>query len=138
MFEKVLIAIDESDHAKSVIDLGGELAQSFSAEVRVLHVLETGFVGRAGMLNVENTDDALKIVNNAVDVLQAKGLLVTGNVRAGLHGRLAVEINNEARDFGADLIIMGSRGLTDFEGLFVGSTSHRLMHVTDLPVMVIP
>jgi len=138
MFEKVLIAIDESDHAKSVIDLGGELAKSFRAEVRVIHVLETGFVGRAGQLNVENRDDVVKIVNNAVETLQVKGLVVTGNVRSGLHGRLAVEINNEARDFGANLIIMGSRGLTDFEGLFVGSTSHRLMHVTDLPLMVIP
>ncbi|MEO9181622.1 MAG: universal stress protein [Acidimicrobiales bacterium] len=138
MFEKVLVAIDESNHAKSVIELGGELARTFNAEVRVLHVLETGFVGRAGSLNMENSDDAHKIVNDAVDMLQAMGILVTGNVRAGLHGRLAVEINNEASDFGANLIIMGSRGLTDFEGLFVGSTSHRLMHVTDLPVMVIP
>lgn len=138
MFEKVLIAIDESDHATSVIDLAGELATTFNAEVRVLHVLETGFVGRAGEINLESGDDAHKVVNDAVDTLEAKGILVTGNVRAGLHGRLAVEINNEARDFGANLIIMGSRGLTDFEGMFIGSTSHRLMHVTELPVMVVP
>jgi len=33
---------------------------------------------------------------------------------------LALEINYEAHDFGANLIVMGSRGLTDFEGLLRG------------------
>lgn len=138
MFKKILVAIDESDHAKSVVDIAGDLAAAFKAELRVVHVLETGFVGRAGIANEETNSGANLIVNDAVDAIQSKGIVVTGNLRAGLHGRLAVEINNEARDFGAELIVMGSRGLTDFEGLFVGSTSHRLMHVTDLPVMVIP
>ena len=78
------------------------------------------------------------MVNVAVGDLQAKEVLVTGNVRAGMHGRLAVDIKNQARDFGADLTVMDSRGLTDFAGLLVGSTSHRLMHVTNVPVMVIP
>jgi nucleotide-binding universal stress UspA family protein len=138
MFKKILVAIDESEHAKSAVDTAGDLARQFGAELRVLHVVETGFVGRAGNVNLESSDDAHVIVNDAVDKLQDKGILVTGNIRAGLHGRLAVEIDNEARDFGAELIVMGSRGLTDFEGLFVGSTSHRVMHVTNLPVLVIP
>ena len=138
MFKKVLVAIDESTHAKMVIDMAADLATTFSAEVRVLHVLETGFVGRAGVVNLESADGAQAMVNVAVDDLQSRGVLVTGNVRPAQRGRLATEINTEAHDFGADLIVIGSRGLSDLEGLFVGSTSHRLLHVTDLPVVVIP
>ena len=55
MFERILVAIDQSDHAQSVIDVAGDLALKFGSEVRVLHVLETGFVGRAGMLNLEDS-----------------------------------------------------------------------------------
>lgn len=138
MFKKVLVAIDESTHAKTVIDMAADLASTFSAEVRVLHVLETGFVGRAGVVNLESADGAQSMVNVAVDDLRSRGILVTGNVRPAPRGRLATEINAEAHDFGADLIVIGSRGLSDLEGLFVGSTSHRLLHVTDLPVVVIP
>jgi nucleotide-binding universal stress UspA family protein len=56
----------------------------------------------------------------------------------GVHGKLAVVINDEAHSVGATLIILGSRGLTDLEGLMVGSTTHRLLHLTDLPVLIIP
>ena len=114
-----------------------DFANTFSAEVRVLQVLETAFVGRAGPVNLESADGAQVMVNDAVDDFQARGILVTGNVRPAQRGRLATEINDEAQDFGADLIVIGSRGLSDLEGLFVGSTSHRLLHVTNRPVVVI-
>ncbi len=138
MFDKIVVAIDESEHADKILDAAADIAIKFGSDLRVLHVRETGFVGRAGMVNLEDSDVAHKIVNEAVTYLVSKGLRATGNVRAGLHGHLAMEINDEAHTFGAQMIVVGTRGLTDLEGLFVGSTTHRLMHITDLPVLVVP
>ena len=138
MFDKIVVAIDESEHADNILNSVAAIATKFGSDLRVLHVLETGFIGRAGMVNLEDSDGAHKIVNEAVAFLVEKGLRATGNLRSGLHGRLAIEINDEAHTFGAQLIVVGSRGLTDLEGLFVGSTTHRLMHITDLPVLVVP
>ena len=138
MFDKIVVAIDESVHADKVLSSVAELGAKFGSELRVVHVLETGFVGKAGAVNLESSEMAHKVVNEAVAYLESKGLKATGNVRAGLHGKLATEINDEARSFGAQLIVLGSHGSTDVEGLFVGSTTHRLMHVTDLPVLVVP
>jgi nucleotide-binding universal stress UspA family protein len=36
-----------------------------------------------------------------------------------------------------DLIVIGSRGLSDLEGLFLGSVTHRVLRVAPCPVMVI-
>jgi nucleotide-binding universal stress UspA family protein len=138
MFEKILVAIDESEHADQVLATAAEFAATFGAELRVVHVMETVFVGKVGLINLESSDVAHTIVTGAVAWFTTKGLTATGEVRAALHGRLAREIDQKARDFGAQLIVVGSRGLTNLEGLLLGSTTHRLMHVTKLPVLVVP
>ncbi len=138
MFDKIVVAIDESDHAKSVIAAAADLAAKFGSEVRVLHVLEIGFVGKAGTVNLEDSEETHKLVNDAVAAFEAKDVRASGNVRAALHGRVAAQINDEAQHFGANAIVTGTRGLGDFEGILLGSTTHKLLHLTNLPVLVIP
>jgi len=36
-----------------------------------------------------------------------------------------------------DLIVMGSRGVSDFEGLFLGSVAHQVLHKVQCPVFII-
>lgn len=47
------------------------------------------------------------------------------------HGRPADVILEIARREGADMIVMGRRGLSHIEGLLLGSVSHKVMHLTD-------
>jgi len=137
MFDKLVVALDSSDHAGPVLNAAGELAAKIGSTVRVLHVLEMGFAGRAGQVPLEGKEEAQKLVDDAVAELESKGLTATGTIRAAQHGRVAGEISDEAREWGATGIITGSRGLTDLEGIVLGSTTHKLLHVTDLPVLVI-
>jgi nucleotide-binding universal stress UspA family protein len=137
MFDKLVVALDGSDHTAPVLTAASELASKIGSTVRVLHVLEMGFVGRAGQIPLEGEDAAHKIVDDAVAELEAKGVKATGTVRAAQHGRVAGEIRDEAQEWGATGIVTGSRGLTDLEGIVVGSTTHKLLHVTELPVLVV-
>jgi nucleotide-binding universal stress UspA family protein len=41
-----------------------------------------------------------------------------------------------AKESGADLIITGSRGLTDLQGLVLGSFTHKLIQLSKIPVLV--
>lgn len=138
MFEKILVALDESVHAKTALETTIAMAKGFGAEVRVVHVLETGFVGRAGSVNLESADEAHRVVNDALATLESASIKASGTVRAGMHGRLAVEINLECIESGASAMVVGTRGLSEFEGIFVGSTSHRLLHLSRVPVIVVP
>jgi nucleotide-binding universal stress UspA family protein len=137
MFEKMLVAIDGSEHSPAVLKAAGELASQLGATVRVLHVLEMGFAGRAGAVPLVEKDESEKVVDDAVAQLKSQGLDVTGVLRSALHGRVAGEITDEANEWGASGIVTGSRGLTGLEGVFVGSTTHKLLHLSEVPVLVV-
>jgi nucleotide-binding universal stress UspA family protein len=137
MFGKVVVAVDGSDQAAPVLAATSEFALKTGSTVRVLHVLELGFAGRAGPVPLEGRAEAQKLVDDAVAELESKGVEATGTLRAAQHGRVASEILDEAREWGATGIITGSRGLTDLEGIVVGSTTHKLLHMTKLPVLVV-
>jgi nucleotide-binding universal stress UspA family protein len=47
-------------------------------------------------------------------------------------------IVDAARAFGADLIVVGTRGYGAVRGMVVGSVTQRLLHVADCPVLVVP
>ena len=46
-------------------------------------------------------------------------------------------IAKEAEDLDADLIVMGSRGRSDIEGLLLGSVTHKVLTLATVPVLVV-
>jgi nucleotide-binding universal stress UspA family protein len=59
-------------------------------------------------------------------------------VHRAVLGGPAPAILNIAHEAGADLIVVGTRGRSAVAGLLVGSVAHRLLHLSDLPVLVVP
>ena len=54
-----------------------------------------------------------------------------------LHGQAARILLDIATEEDAGLVIMGSRGLGDLAGMLLGSTTHKLLHLTQIPVLVV-
>jgi nucleotide-binding universal stress UspA family protein len=69
--------------------------------------------------------------------LKAAQVKASGETRAGLSGEQAKAIVDEASRFDADLIIMGSRGLSDFQALLLGSVAHKVVHYAHCPVLIV-
>jgi nucleotide-binding universal stress UspA family protein len=138
MYEKILVAIDQSPMAAQVLAAARELAQLSSGEVRVLHLREREMMGgRAGAVSYEGLDEARATADRAVRALAQDGIKASGEARNTPFGHTAREIVGEARDFGAEIIVMGSRGHSDLAGLVVGSTAHKVIHLADRPVLVV-
>ncbi len=85
----------------------------------------------------ETTDEANAAVAAAVDVLAQAGVKAHGEVRNTIFGYAAREIINDAGEVNADVIVMGSRGRGDLAGLLLGSTAHKVIHLSDRPVLVV-
>ncbi len=136
MFERVLVAIDESEISERVLAAAQDLAMLASGEIWVIHVMERE-PSKFGSSSTESTDQVLAIVDAAVGKLTSAGLNAHGEVAHTIYGYAAREIMNFAQANDIGVIVMGSRGRGDLAGLLVGSTAHKVIHLADRPVVVV-
>lgn len=136
MFEKILYADDRSEPAKRALPAVIDIAKKSAAEVLVMHVRETDYL--KGMpVEREAAEDATELVEGAVREIKDAGVSARGEVYSAPYGYAATAIINEAAETGADLIVMGSRGLGELAGLLVGSTAHKVLHLAKCPVLIV-
>lgn len=146
---RVLLATDGSEGASRAADFLCDWVgrQGGGCEITVLHVVrplaywyvpsETGMVTSgeimAQLLETARTDGkeiVSRLVERFAGRAQASGLVAEGDP--------AQEIVEAARDQAADLIVMGSRGMSPIQGLLLGSVTNRVLHQAERPVLVVP
>lgn len=138
MYDRILVAVDHSEISDRAVIAARDLAVLSKGEVWVLHLRERETGAKTGVLVVdETTDDANAAVAAAVDVFAQAGVKAHGDVRNTIFGYAAREIIIDAGEVGADVIVMGSRGRGDLAGLLLGSTAHKVIHLSDRPVLVV-
>lgn len=136
MFKQILVAIDSYPCSQRVMPTAIELAQKLDSEVLVLHVSEHDR-GRAAAFALESPADATVLVGESVRIAREAGITARGRVKDVAAGHVANAIVEIAAATGIDLIVMGSRGLSDGLSLMVGSVTHKVMQTTDIPVLVV-
>jgi nucleotide-binding universal stress UspA family protein len=138
MYDRILVAVDHSDISDRAVVAARDLSVLSKGEVWVLHLRERETAPKVGVLApAETTDDANAAVAAAVDVLAQAGVKAHGEIRNTIFGYAAREIINDAGEVNADVIVMGSRGRGDLAGLLLGSTTHKVVHLSDRPVLVV-
>jgi nucleotide-binding universal stress UspA family protein len=140
MIRKILAAIDGSEQAWKALDLAADIAKQHGARLIVLHVVPfepvsdslREFAAAEG-LAVEEEAARLRYARTLGDSLtrsaearsRDKGL--TDIIGRTAKGRPADQILEAACGEGVDMIVMGSRGLSDTpRALFLGSVSHKV------------
>ena len=146
MIKKILIAVDGSKHSLSSVSYGAEIAKAMDAQVLLYHVVKP-----------YKLPDALRVFAKAEHMqtfdpeLLRKGAqyLLAGALsearKAGVknveietdEGPIARSIIDRAKTFKADLIVIGSRGMGDMEGILRGGVSHRVETLAKCPVLVV-
>ena len=74
------------------------------------------------------------------ETIDARDMLATAEVPCQLHvvaGDPATGIVKLARDLRCDLIVMGTRGMGTVTGLVLGSVATKVVHLADMPVMLV-
>ena len=82
----------------------------------------------------EIRDETTETVQPYLDQLEAAGVPYIERL---LETPAGVTIAETAESEQCDLIIMGSRGLSNLQGLIIGSTTNRVLHLAKCPVLVV-
>lgn len=137
MYERLLVALDHSAASEHVLAAARDLAALSKAEVWVMHLREREVMPRTGLVPTESDDEATAGVKAAVEMLTAAGIKAHGLVDDAVFGHAARYIVEAAEEHDAGVIVMGSRGRSDLAGLVLGSTAHKVIHLSNRPVLVV-
>jgi nucleotide-binding universal stress UspA family protein len=139
MTKKVLVAIDGSEHGWKALDLAADMAEQQGARLIVLHVvpfepMAEALRAFAAAEHVPLAEEEARfryartlgdhLTRSAEARVRGKGL--TDVVARTVEGKPSGQILEVARSEGVDMIVMGSRGLSDARALFLGSVSHKV------------
>ncbi len=138
--ERVVVGIDGSDAARRGLRWALDEGRARHAAVDVVHAWQTPYVGSgdpfAAAFDPVMFEEAARLALDAtVDGEDASGLPQPPE-RILVHGGAAPAILETAK--GADLVVVGSRGLGGFSGLLLGSVSHHVAHHAPCPVVIVP
>ena len=134
-FKRILSAVDFSPKSLEGFRIAAELASVHSAALHLLHVIEAlpSGPGEATMEFVQKANEAVEqLVGSSKPGLEK--VTLTTEVASG---RAFDEIVNRARDWRADLIVLGTKGTTSLEGIFLGGTAEHVIKESPCSVLIV-
>ncbi len=155
MYSKILVALDESQLSQKAFQQSLSLAQMFNAELQLLNVISpleaeyqntVSLVGSGYYSHTHTTNKTAEAewqmrVENRLDYLQS---LVEQAAQAGITAEFTQEIGQpehqiceSAKNWEADLIVIGSHGRKGLNELLQGSVSNYVSHHVPCDVMLV-
>ena len=139
--QRILVPLDFSDHAAPVLEWVTHLAKQHGARAILLHAyhlpvefqqLEGAYLPPDFWSNVKA--EAEQSLGRLADQLREQGIEVEAAVREGYP---ATVIEEESERQQADLIVIGTRGLTGLKHLLLGSVAERVVQKSRCPVLTV-
>ncbi len=142
-FKKILCPTDFSEPACRAIRAAGELAERFSSELILMHVVgpvpvmesPTGLAGfDVAAYQQELSDSAesslrLRLEKHIPESVNARALVV--------HGEAAHEISRVANEEDVDLIVLSTHGESGWRHRIFGSVTEKVIRRAQCPVLTI-
>jgi nucleotide-binding universal stress UspA family protein len=146
MFKRILVPLDGSMHSVGAAEIAIELCRTYGTDLTLLHVtpkldlpdnlkgyMKAEQLTRQDLLAVNNA--AKRVIADVKSKAEARGIKKVKVIyREGKPARSIVAYAAIAR---IDAIIMGSRGLSEFESMLLGSVSHKVASLAKCTVMIV-
>jgi nucleotide-binding universal stress UspA family protein len=138
MFKNIIVAVDGSEYSIKALQYAKSICERFEAMLWLVHI----FPHTSDLLGYEDYEKffSKRKANgqNILDDARQKLGPTTLKVREVLEeGPEAESILKIAKNYQADLIVMGTRGLGTLKGILIGSVSRKVIHLASGPVMVV-
>lgn len=140
----ILVATDFSEDAEAAIEAAVEMAKTFGAKLELFHAyyieVPSVYAGFGGDFSLPG--DILDPIREGAQASMAELVKRVATRGVNVDGRVAMErpakaILEEAERLLADLIVIGTRGLSGFEHFMLGSTADRVIRMAQCPVLTV-
>ena len=158
--KKILVPIDYSDDSYQALQWGGSLAEKYSGEILLLHVIPKAVEEvstHAAMWEdvpayyyegMDTVRKGFRPEHIIIDLAEQAETQLTDLARRELKGAVPVavkvavgkppeEILRMAREEGADLIVMGTHGRTGLRHLLLGSVAETVVRTAPCPMFTV-
>lgn len=132
---RILVAVDSSPESEAATELAAGLAGASGAEVRLVHAMQD--VAVEGGAYLEPVEEGKAVLEGHARRLQERGIYPSTLSMRGF-SPAAQRIADAAEEYGADIVVVGSRRLGDLPALVQGSTSQGVIRHSHFPVLVAP
>lgn len=138
MFNLIIVALDGSAHSLKALDYAREIAEKHASKLILLHA----YRATSDLRETEDYNQLVAKRKQAGEAIIEDACRRLGQVsfeleKDLLEGPAANAIVSAVAARGADLVVMGTRGMGTFKGLLFGTVSTKVTHHAPCPVLVV-
>ncbi|MFZ3580169.1 universal stress protein [Virgibacillus sp. DJP39] len=137
MFNRILLAVDESKHSYRSASYAIELAKKFNGTIDVVYVVD----GQTSKEDVLHSGNKMAIeqkrkekIKSIQELFDQTDIDFRVHILHGEPGPVIVEFANK-NNF--DCVVLGSRGLNNLQTMILGSVSHKVAKRVNCPVLIV-
>lgn len=139
LFAHVLVPLDGSQLAESVLPAVALLARQLGTQITLLHILEqrppTTIHGERHLTDQAEAESYLKTI---AERLRAEGAIVETHAHGAREGDVARCIGDHIHDIGATFVALCTHGSRGLRGLLYGRIAQQVLRYSTCPILLVP
>ncbi len=141
---KIMVAVDFSDYSEPAVQYAASLAADVAAALLLTNVFNERDIGMLEMVAArvpefsvekhvdENMKERKELLAKLVQKVNAGNLAVETNVRIGVPYKALLQEIDEKKP---DLLVMGTKGRSNFVDMVIGSCAQKMFRRSPIPVL---
>jgi nucleotide-binding universal stress UspA family protein len=145
MYQRILVPVDGSETSRRGLDEALRLATALGGRVRVLHAIDElsfalamdAYAGNPGGWLDTLREQGTRLLASAAAQAAEAGVPADTVLRDEFRSPVHQVVNDEARNWGAELIVLGTHGRRGLGRLVMGSSAEQVLRTARVPVLLV-
>jgi len=143
MYQRILVPVDGSETSDKALQEALKLVAGQPAQLLLLHVVEDmQFLDAEGYVNYAELHELTlnmgkRMLDKAAEIATQAGITADSKLVEAAGKRIANVITAEAKDWPADLVVIGTHGRSGFSHLLFGSVAEGVVRGAPVPVLLV-
>lgn len=141
MYRRILVPVDGSETSTRAVVAALQMARENGGRIRLVHALDelaylSGYEYSADLLKAAR-DQGARVLEDAQTMASSAGVPADGKLVETAGRRLGELVAEEARNWEADLVVVGTHGRRGMSRILLGSGAEQVLRMAPVPVLAV-